>query len=238
MKLIDKSRKSHVVASSPNADEQPDEKKHLTVEQVPGEDQDLTLARVRLHPVLHAAATMLSFDKPLNDHKLTSIAQELGQHEKDVKAGSMGRAESILINQANTLDVIFNSLAQRAGANVGANADLAERYLRMALKAQSQCRTTIEALAEIKSPRSATFIKQQNIAEQQQVNNGPTVNGVAGHARAHEKKTEVPPNELLEACHGERLDKGATGEAIGTDPQLETVGTVDRPKKRSRKNAQ
>jgi hypothetical protein len=237
MKLIDKSRKSHVVASSPNDAKDTDETKHLSVEQVPGEDHDLTLARVRLHPVVRAATTMLIFDKALNDHKFTSLAQELGQHEKDVKAGSMGRAESILINQANTLDVIFNTLAQRAGSNVGSYTDVAEKYLRMALKAQSQCRTTLETLAEIKSPRSATFIKQANIAEQQQVNNGPTVNG-ASPLHAHETKTENQSNELLEVHHGERMDSGAAGAAIGTDPQLETVGKIDRTANRGRKNAQ
>jgi len=232
-----KKKGGRIVAKSGDEGETPDSKRALTVTEVPGEDHDLTLVRVRLHPVVHAATTMLNFDATLNNHTFTSLATELGKHEKDVKAGSMGRAESILINQANTLDVIFNALAQRAGANVGKHQDTAERYLRMALKAQSQCRTTLETLAEIKAPRSVAFIKQQNIAEQQQVNNGPTVNG-AGQSPAHEKKTEVPPNELLESQNGERMDGGAARAAIGTDPQLEAVGAVKRTEKRGRKNAQ
>ena len=48
----------------------------------------------------------------------------------------------------------------------------AETYLRLALKAQAQCRATVEALAEIKNPRPVAFVKQANIAQgPQQVNN-------------------------------------------------------------------
>jgi hypothetical protein len=235
---IPKKKGGRVIATSGGDGQKIDEKRVVSIDEVPGEDPDLTLVRVRLHPVFNAASTMINFEQGLNDHSLKSITKELGQHEKDVKAGDMGRAESILINQANTLDVIFNALAKRAGSNVGKYQDTAERYLRMALKAQSQCRTTLETLAEIKAPRSVSFIKQQNIAEQQQINNGPTVNGAAGHARAHEKKTEVPPNELLELQHGERMDGGTTRAAIGTDSHLEAVDQKLRPKNRGRKNAQ
>jgi hypothetical protein len=47
-----------------------------------------------------------------------------------------------------------------------------EGYLRMALKAQNQCRMTLETLATIKNP--PVFTKQANINNggQQQVNNG------------------------------------------------------------------
>jgi hypothetical protein len=50
--------------------------------------------------------------------------------------------------------------------------DASERFMRLALKAQSQCRSTIESLAEIKNPSSVAFVKQANIAKgHQQVNN-------------------------------------------------------------------
>lgn len=236
MKLIDKGKNTRVVASSPANAKDAEDNRALTVDEVPGEDRDLTLARMRLHPVVQAATTMLNFEKALDNHKFTTLAKELGQHEKDVKAGNMGRAESILISQANTLDVIFNTLAQRAGANVGSNADMAERYLRMALKAQSQCRTTLEALAEIKSPRSVAFIKQANIAEQQQVNNGNVTNGGSALAPAPEKFSNQPNKLLTEAPHA-ALDTRGTRTAGGVDPQMEAVGKIDRTAKRGRKNA-
>jgi hypothetical protein len=233
-----KKKGGRVVATSGGDGQEIDDKRVIPVNEVPGEDPDLTLVRVRLHPVFHASTTMVNFDQSLNNHSLKSIAKELGQHEKNVKAGDMGRAESLLINQANTLDVIFNALAQRAGANVGKHQDTAERYLRMALKAQSQCRTSLETLAEIKAPRSATFIKQANIGQQQQINNGPTVNG-ASQSRAHETKSDDATKELISLeDKNATLDTRGTGAAGGTNSQLETVGAVKRAEKRGRKNAQ
>lgn len=39
-----------------------------------------------------------------------------------------------------------------------------DTYLRLALKAQAQCRATLQTLAEIKNPRPVAFVKQANIA--------------------------------------------------------------------------
>ena len=59
-------------------------------------------------------------------------------------------AEALLTGQAMTLNTIFTHLA-----NVAANTeylDKLDRYLRLALKAQGQCRATLETLAAIKNP--------------------------------------------------------------------------------------
>ena len=75
-----------------------------------------------------------------------------------------------------------------------------------ALKAQSQCRATLETLAAIKNPAPVAFVRQANIAHgPQQVNNGPQP-AADGVSRARE--SEIPPNKLLEHQHGERLDLG------------------------------
>ena len=68
-----------------------------------------------------------------------------------------------------------------------------EAYLRMALKAQNQCRMTLETLATIKNP-PAVFARQANIAHgPQQVNNAMVP---AGEPRAGAGKTEKPQNKL------------------------------------------
>ena len=96
--------------------------------------------------------------------------------------------------------------------------------MRIALKAQSQCRATLETLAQIKNP-PVVFARQANIAQgPQQVNNGMTP---AGEPRAGAGETEKPQNKLLEAQHGERVDFGAPGAAVGSDPELATVGGGD-----------
>ncbi|MCP6756118.1 hypothetical protein NL533_31320, partial [Klebsiella pneumoniae] len=71
----------------------------------------------------------------------------------------------MLVAQAHALDELFTSLARRAYVNIaGGCLGAAESYMRLSLKAQSQCRTTWETLAEIKHPRSVAFVRQANIA--------------------------------------------------------------------------
>jgi hypothetical protein len=69
------------------------------------------------------------------------------------------------------VDAIFASLARRAQMNMGEYMNAVDRYMRLALKAQGQCRATLETLAAIKNP-PVVFAKQANIAQgPQQVNN-------------------------------------------------------------------
>jgi hypothetical protein len=68
---------------------------------------------------------------------------------------------------------MFNDLAQFARLNLKDNLEAFDCLLRLALRAQTQCRSTVETLAEIKNPTSATFVRQANMAHgPQQVNNG------------------------------------------------------------------
>ena len=76
----------------------------------------------------------------------------------------------MLTAQAHTLDAVFNRRA-RSSANCK-YVNHIEAYLRLALKAQNQCRATIEALAAIKNPQQVAFVRQANISNgPQQVNN-------------------------------------------------------------------
>jgi hypothetical protein len=100
--------------------------------------------------------------------------------------------------------------------------DEIDRYLRLGLKAQSQCRATLETLATIKNPQPVAFVRQANIAHgPQQVNN----DGAAPASRARE--SENPPNKVLEHQHAERLDFGTASAAIGSDPAMATLETFD-----------
>jgi hypothetical protein len=122
---------------------------------------------------------------------------------------------------------MFTSLARRAANNEGLKQF--QVNLTLALKAQAQCRSTLEALAEIKNPRPISFVKQANIAQgHQQVNNtyasASAHSGIASGA----ENFQSAPNKLLEVDHGQRLDIGAQGAAGRTDPHLETVGAVHR----------
>lgn len=152
-----------------------------------------------------------------------------------VQGGDFSDVEATLTAQAVALDAIFNGLAKRAAQNMGQYMGACETYLRLALKAQAQCRATLETLAEVKYPKAATFVRQQNVAYQQQVNNGgnsPT--STRTHARTEEN--DFQKNELLEGKSngGAYLDTRATTTAGGSDPALETMGAVNRAKERGR----
>ena len=84
--------------------------------------------------------------------------------------GDLKRLEAMLTAQAHTLDAIFNNLARRAINTEDMNQ--LEPYLKLALRAQSQCRATWEALATIKNPPVMGYVRQANVAHgPQQVNN-------------------------------------------------------------------
>ena len=77
-----------------------------------------------------------------------------------------------ILTRGVALNAMFAELARRAALNMGQHLDVTDRYLRLALKAQSQSRATIETLAAIKNPPTV-FARQMNVAHgPQQVNNG------------------------------------------------------------------
>jgi hypothetical protein len=152
----------------------------------------------------------------------TEHFEALTRRLERVKAGDLSGVEAMLLVQANTLDTMFNALATRAAQNMGQYMGAMDTYARLALKAQAQCRATLEALAEIKNPRPVSFVKQANIANgPQQVNNSSAPPGSLARAEESTK----PTNELLTDDHGTTLDGGAAGETGRGNPGLETVDT-------------
>jgi hypothetical protein len=140
----------------------------------------------------------------------------------------------MLCSQAHTLDVIFNTLAQRAAQNIGTYMGAADTYMRLALKAQSQCRTTIEALQELKYPKAATFIKQANVGNNVQVNNGAQPHS----SNFAQEKDISPSNKLLTESAHATLDSSGAGAAIRAHSELETVAAINRAENKRRKEAQ
>lgn len=186
-----------------------------------GEDEVMTKARNVIAPTVRGAVTTQAFCKVFGETDLNSLIIELGKQNEKARGGDLARAENILMTQAHTLDAIFNELARRAASNMSEYLNAMDRYMRLALKAQSQCRATLETLATIKNP-PVIYAKQANIANgPQQVNNGTSPAHVGG-------ETSIEPNKLLEQQHEQRLDTGTQGAAVGADKELETVGAIDR----------
>jgi hypothetical protein len=151
---------------NPSAAEKP--KGTVTVQQYSSETPDAASARVLLQPEVQAAVTIHQWQGNIVD--VDEIAKQLQQQTERMVNGSMARAETLLLSQAHTLDELFNNLARKAH-----NQEYLKNYeafLRLALKAQSQCRQTLETLSNIKNP-PVVYAKQANISNgPQQVNNG------------------------------------------------------------------
>jgi hypothetical protein len=205
-----------------------DADKCLRITAEPGADEAALIARNVLRPSVRAAVTTQAFSKQFGELDLNRLVEELAAQAKSVNDGNLQRPEAMLIAQAHTLEAVFHELLRRAALNMGECLGAAETYTRLALKAQSQCRATLETLATIKNPTSVSIVRQANIAHgPQQVNNAPAP--VAEHSCARE--SENRPNELLEAqrAASKWLDPGTASATIGGTPEVETVGAVNRP---------
>lgn len=161
-----------------------DKTRHMGVTVRPGASIDRIFAEQAFDPALGNAFTALEFSKNLSpDLSLLECVKVMKAEIQAVNGDKLSKLEGMLTGQAMALNAIFNNFSQRA-INTDVMPKL-EAYLRLALKAQSQCRTTIEAIAEMKCPKPATFIRQANVGHNVQVNNGqPTTEG---QSPAHEK---------------------------------------------------
>ena len=187
------------------------------------EDQAREYARMMVSPelaayrVLSSADSMGSMVKMWGGIDVPSLTDVLRDQAAAVNRGELNHVEAMLMNQATALQSLFARLAER-----GMSCDTIvpfEANLRMALRAQSQCRATLETLAAIKNP-PVVFAKQANINQgngNQQVNNGIPASAT------HAGEIINQPNELLEAQHGERMDTGTAGATIVKNPAMATV---------------
>lgn len=186
------------------------------------------IADLAMQPDVNAAMVMARYSRPIGveEEDVGELMLKLHKDTQDVWSGDLKRAEAMLFNQAHALQAIFMNLADKASRQEYLKHW--EAYMRMALKAQNQCRMTLETLATIKNP-PVVFARQANINNggQQQVNNG--VPAPASGKTTHAAENRAVQTELLEQQHGQGLDPGAQGQAGGADPHLETVGAVHRP---------
>ena len=158
--------------------------------------------------------------------EINACAEELRAQVAEVNGGKLHRPEAMLVAQAHTLDALFSSLAMRSQSNSrGGYLEAADRYMRLALKAQAQAVRTIEALGELKNPRPVAFVKQANIANMQQVNNGPS--SQAGIFENQQSKLSA--GEIYELPENSRTPSLESA----TYSPVEALGEIDRAKVRA-----
>ena len=143
---------------------------------------------------------------------------QLKDDAERVREGDLSQVEEMLINQAMSLQVLYTRLVERAmSQSLAVNTDL---FLKFALRAQSQSRMALEALAAVKNP-PVVIARQANISQgPQQINNGILAR----------EENSITHTEVLEHTDGKRLDTRTPEAAIRDDSPLEALGSVHRAK--------
>lgn len=178
-----------------------------------------TLSRPEIHSAILQNKLSTSIVRGMDVNRLVDNLEAANAR---ITNGNMADIEAMLYSQAMTLNTMFTDFVMTGQAQN--QLKQYQVHMNLALKAQSQCRTTLEALGNIKNPPNLSFIRQQNNANNQQVNNGQQA-----PARV---ESESGSNKQLEHQHGERLDTGTTGTTIEDDSSMEAVGALDRTKDR------
>ncbi len=211
-----------------------DNSKTIHIQAQAGKSRDAQIADIATNGIVNSATLVTEFSKGyLGEVNITECIAVLTQKAKNIHEGDLKGMETLLINQALALDSIFSALAIRARFNMNEYVNAAEKYMRLALKAQGQCRATLETLAIIKNPQP--YI-QNNKAEYQQVNNELTSSGKNNDfnqiSQSHARENSKITNGLLEdKIHEQKwLDAGKAETASKSDKGLEALGAKHRSK--------
>ena len=187
------------------------------------QEQRTHIASIALRPSSNAAAVMQEYGKVFGEQDVTELMVQIQKIMECLAVNDLSHCENMLLGQAHALQSMFTQLSRRAIAQE--NIHNIEVFMRMAMKAQNQCRMTLETLASIKNP-PVVYVKQANIAHgHQQVNNGVS-------SDLFTEKNQILPNELLEVTEHEnkRMDSGASSTAGRTDPAMATMDKSRRRK--------
>lgn len=144
--------------TKPKPDKKSSAKPVVTVEAQKGETEADTMARVLVSPFWrhgilgHGIATK-AFDKIPGEPRFDDFAKAINGKAGALLEGDVKLASELLVAQALSLDAMFAEQARRSAINFGDYPLAAERYARLAFKAQANSRAAIEAFAKLHQPR-------------------------------------------------------------------------------------
>lgn len=105
-----------------------------------------TYVERKLDPACAAAKVVRAFNRELTAAHEEELVASLRASFEALRTGDMEELESMLMSQAKALEAIFVNLAVWAGSCSPKNQEL---MMRIAFRAQSQCRATLQALGQI-----------------------------------------------------------------------------------------
>jgi hypothetical protein len=186
----------------PDAKPEP-EKPSIAITMPEGMTPEQALAHVASDPETQAAMNLSLWSQPVDGERaeVTPLVEIIHQRvEQIIESDSLEGVETMLITQAITLDTVGNNLLMRASQSK--NLRVIDTFTKLGLRALSQGRANIEALATIRRPA----LRQTNIANgPQQVNNNlgeskPEIELSAGEGNA--------PLEALEKINRPEVGSG------------------------------
>jgi hypothetical protein len=93
-----------------------------------------------------------STGKPSINDSVAIVTEASGK----VRKGNLGDLKDMLVAQSQSLDAMFSFMTARALKNIAQYPEAVDRYARIALKAQAQCRATVESLDRMANGREQT----------------------------------------------------------------------------------
>ncbi len=173
----------------------------LQINAEPGKTQEAQVAEFTARGIVPMASVLTTYSKDTysDEVSLTDAYRELMRLSDASTGGDLAHVERLLSAQLLALNSVFAGLAHRSKSNSQAGyLGAADTYMRLALRAQAQCRQTAQTLFEMKNPRPVAFVQQANISNgPQQVNNGVVPGNAQQLAQArvgvHVPTPGVPP---------------------------------------------
>jgi len=208
-----------------------------------GVARERELAEQAIDPDVTSAAVVAAFWECLDggidpQAGYEAMRAHVAQARKNVRAS----AEATLLGQAAALNAIFADMARRAQAHLGRPGRAAERYLRLAMRAQNQCRATLNALAElsrqrpdvvepsdriVRIERRIVYPERRPSEEAVAAELAPCPAGDVADGGANAEGTTSGNGEEIRS-YGARLDGGATRRLFADGARAQTVGGLYR----------
>lgn len=115
----------------------------ITIERKKDETEDSAMARAFTNPSVRSALTTSSFTNKGFEIETGALVKQLKTLCKDDNFN----VDEMLKAQAQTLDAIFNNLAQTAALNLN-NVNVFTPIMKLAIQAQNQCGKTLQVISQ------------------------------------------------------------------------------------------
>lgn len=175
-----------------------------------------TSSELAAYRVINAVEQNSGIEKNID---VPTLIETLRGQAQAVNNQDLAQAEAMLLNQATALQSLFARLSEKAFS--AKHISQFNDFMRVALRAQNQCRATIETLSTVKNP-PIVYARQANVTTgPQQINNGVATPPHAREIENEQIQLSAEDNEL-------RTETGTPALAGRVNQEMETLGKIHR----------